>query len=223
MGRRRRSVSPRFNTATLSGVDFAAAGSTITYVDDIDNFTFEEERNGVEEKTDDDDDDDDAGDGNNGGEMDSNGAGGSRTKRGAGGGGSSGSDSSAREIKYDVLKFPHREDGIGGAGGNGGGGGGGAGGGGGGKKGRKDSNRMSDSKQKDPPCKFGVLRYFGDFCLNNFVFLVFDVLVKDIRLKVKDSKKFWSNLPFQVCNGEDFAVPVSGKETSCWNGVSIDK
>ncbi len=49
-----------------------------------------------------------------------------------------------------------------------------------------------------------------------------DKLVKDIRQKVKDSKKFWSNLPFQICNHEDFSVPP-GKETNCWNGYTIDR
>lgn len=46
--------------------------------------------------------------------------------------------------------------------------------------------------------------------------------MKDIRQKVKDSKKFWSNLPFQVCNHEDYAIAV-GSEGNCWNGVTIDK
>lgn len=54
------------------------------------------------------------------------------------------------------------------------------------------------------------------------LFLVMDKLVKDIRLKVKESKKFWTNLPFQVCNGEDYAMAV-GIEGSCWNGVNTDK
>lgn len=49
-----------------------------------------------------------------------------------------------------------------------------------------------------------------------------DKLVKDIRQKVKDSKKFWSNLPFQICNHEDFSVPP-GIEGNCWNGYTIDR
>ncbi|XP_037049741.1 glypican-4 [Bradysia coprophila] len=51
---------------------------------------------------------------------------------------------------------------------------------------------------------------------------VLDKLVKDIRQKVKDSKKFWSNLPFQICNHEDFSVPP-GIEANCWNGYTIDR
>ncbi|KAG4077344.1 hypothetical protein HA402_009745 [Bradysia odoriphaga] len=51
---------------------------------------------------------------------------------------------------------------------------------------------------------------------------VLDKLVKDIRQKVKDSKKFWSNLPFQICNHEDFSVPP-GIEANCWNGHTIDR
>ncbi|KAJ6635212.1 Glypican-4 [Pseudolycoriella hygida] len=51
---------------------------------------------------------------------------------------------------------------------------------------------------------------------------VMDKLVKDIRQKVKDSKKFWSNLPFQICNHEDFSLPP-GVETNCWNGNAVDR
>lgn len=49
-----------------------------------------------------------------------------------------------------------------------------------------------------------------------------DKLVKDIRQKVKDTKKFWSNLPFQICNGEDYAAPPSS-DANCWNGNTIDR
>lgn len=52
---------------------------------------------------------------------------------------------------------------------------------------------------------------------------VIDKLVKDIRQKVKDSKKFWSNLPFQICNQEDYAAAIVGVEGNCWNGHSVDK
>lgn len=60
------------------------------------------------------------------------------------------------------------------------------------------------------------------FLLNCSCFSVMDKLVKDIRQKVKDSKKFWSNLPFQICNHEDFSVPP-GVEGNCWNGYAIDR
>lgn len=49
-----------------------------------------------------------------------------------------------------------------------------------------------------------------------------DKLVKDIRQKVKDTKKFWSNLPFQICNNDEFAAPPSS-DANCWNGVSVDR
>lgn len=49
-----------------------------------------------------------------------------------------------------------------------------------------------------------------------------DKLVKDIRTKVKDSKKFWSNLPFQICNNEDVAASPSN-DMNCWNGNRIDR
>lgn len=51
---------------------------------------------------------------------------------------------------------------------------------------------------------------------------VLDKLVKDIRQKVKDSRKFWSNLPYQICNNEDFAAP-SSSDANCWNGNSVDR
>lgn len=53
--------------------------------------------------------------------------------------------------------------------------------------------------------------------------MVIEKLVKDIRVKVKDSKKFWSNLPFQICNQEEYAPAVVGLEGNCWNGHSVDK
>lgn len=51
---------------------------------------------------------------------------------------------------------------------------------------------------------------------------VLNKLVKDIKQKVKDSKKFWYNLPYQICNNEDLAtLPETGKR--CWNGNSVDR
>lgn len=49
-----------------------------------------------------------------------------------------------------------------------------------------------------------------------------DNLVKDIRNKVKDSKKFWSNLPYQICNNEEVAASPSN-DMNCWNGNKIDR
>lgn len=49
-----------------------------------------------------------------------------------------------------------------------------------------------------------------------------DKLVKDIRTKVKDSKKFWSNLPYQICNNDDIAASPSN-DMNCWNGNKIDR
>lgn len=48
-----------------------------------------------------------------------------------------------------------------------------------------------------------------------------DKLVKDIRAKVKDSKKFWSNLPYQVCNNDE--VAASSSDMNCWNGIKVDR
>lgn len=62
--------------------------------------------------------------------------------------------------------------------------------------------------------------------MNQIISLLFiadmDKLVKDIRQKVKDSKKFWSNLPFQICNHEEFSAPPS-VDANCWNGNTVDR
>lgn len=49
-----------------------------------------------------------------------------------------------------------------------------------------------------------------------------DRLVKDIRQRVKDSKRFWSNLPYMLCNNEEVAAPPSS-DGSCWNGHTVDR
>lgn len=49
-----------------------------------------------------------------------------------------------------------------------------------------------------------------------------DKLVKDIRQKVKDTKKFWTNLPYQICNIDEFAAP-SSSDANCWNGNTVDR
>lgn len=48
-----------------------------------------------------------------------------------------------------------------------------------------------------------------------------DKLVKEIRQKVKDTKKFWSNLPYTACNNDDFAP--AGNSDNCWNGQSVNR
>ncbi|KAF5299389.1 hypothetical protein FQR65_LT09430 [Abscondita terminalis] len=45
-------------------------------------------------------------------------------------------------------------------------------------------------------------------------------LIKDVKQRVKDSRQFWSQLPYQFCNNE--AAPPSFIE-SCWNGTSLGK
>lgn len=46
-----------------------------------------------------------------------------------------------------------------------------------------------------------------------------DKLIKDIRQKLKDSKKFWSNLPYQMCNHEDLAI--TQEHDQCWDGQAV--
>jgi glypican 4 (K-glypican) len=49
-----------------------------------------------------------------------------------------------------------------------------------------------------------------------------DKLIKDIKQKVKDTKKFWSNLPYTMCNNEDVSVGTINQD-NCWNGHSVDR
>uniref|UniRef100_A0A1B6FAD6 Glypican n=1 Tax=Cuerna arida TaxID=1464854 RepID=A0A1B6FAD6_9HEMI len=45
-------------------------------------------------------------------------------------------------------------------------------------------------------------------------------LVKDIRMRVKDTKQFWARLPYQTCNSDPSVANGKVNET-CWNGQSI--
>ncbi|XP_077987611.1 glypican-6-like [Glandiceps talaboti] len=49
-----------------------------------------------------------------------------------------------------------------------------------------------------------------------------DRLVRDIKNKIKLAKKFWSNLPYTVCNDENIAAGVSNEE-DCWNGENKER
>lgn len=165
------------------------------YFDDLDNFSFDE-------------------DGNGGGDVvvyqpdNTDG----RIKRSA-------ADSTNRELKFEPLKFSSRDDVHSDLDSNG--------------KGRKNKNKKKQSSsgtKKDgeenddnkEPSTYTSSIFPITSNIFTSLFLVMDKLVKDIRLKVKESKKFWTNLPFQVCNGEDYAMAV-GIEGSCWNGVNTDK
>ncbi|EEB14597.1 Glypican-6 precursor, putative [Pediculus humanus corporis] len=46
-------------------------------------------------------------------------------------------------------------------------------------------------------------------------------LIRDIRQKVKDSKSFWSYLPYHLCNNEKFAVVMN--DDPCWNGSAVGR
>lgn len=54
---------------------------------------------------------------------------------------------------------------------------------------------------------------------------IMDKLIKDIRQRVRETKKLWSNLPLQMCNLEEFSLPPTqgGAEQKCWNGKSVVK
>ncbi|XP_068158538.1 glypican-4 [Drosophila tropicalis] len=51
---------------------------------------------------------------------------------------------------------------------------------------------------------------------------ILDRIVRDIRQRVKDYKKFWSNLPSSTCSNEDIASS-SDVDGMCWNGHTIDR
>ncbi|XP_064552294.1 glypican-6 [Drosophila montana] len=51
---------------------------------------------------------------------------------------------------------------------------------------------------------------------------ILDKVVRDIRQRVKDYKKFWSNLPISICSNEDIAAS-SDVDGMCWNGHTIDR
>lgn len=47
-------------------------------------------------------------------------------------------------------------------------------------------------------------------------------IIKNIRTKVKDSTKFWSQLPHKICNNNEFALS-NNKDNDCWNGTMIGR
>ncbi|KAH8269935.1 hypothetical protein KR018_000054 [Drosophila ironensis] len=51
---------------------------------------------------------------------------------------------------------------------------------------------------------------------------ILDRIVRDIRQRVKDYKKLWSNLPHSICSNEDIASS-SDVDGMCWNGHTIDR
>ncbi|XP_055856789.1 glypican-4 isoform X3 [Episyrphus balteatus] len=81
-------------------------------------------------------------------------------------------------------------------------------GGGGGGGGRKNKKKQGNRKNDD-----------SDYVTRE---PVLDKLIKEIRQKVKESKKFWSNLPYQICNNEDIAAS-SDADNNCWNGHTVDR
>uniref|UniRef100_W8BCM0 Glypican-6 n=2 Tax=Ceratitis capitata TaxID=7213 RepID=W8BCM0_CERCA len=86
--------------------------------------------------------------------------------------------------------------------GNGRSGGGGAGGRGNQQRRKQQQNRKNDDdNNRDPNL---------------------DKLVREIRQRVKESKKFWSNLPHQICSNEEISTS-SDVDGMCWNGHTIDR
>ncbi|XP_050068709.1 glypican-6 [Anopheles maculipalpis] len=69
------------------------------------------------------------------------------------------------------------------------------------KGGRKQTNDQDEQDNQEP---------------------MIDRMVKDIRQKVSNSKRFWAQLPYMLCNNEDNAEQPAS-DTSCWNGTAIDR
>uniref|UniRef100_A0A182NSP2 Glypican n=1 Tax=Anopheles dirus TaxID=7168 RepID=A0A182NSP2_9DIPT len=142
------------------------------------------------------------------------------SKRSAGANAGGASDSTSRELKYEPLQFPDGDvqftnsngppvSGLAGSSSNGGGNGNTNGGGANGgrpnrrkhKGGRKQTNDQDEQDNQEP---------------------MIDRMVKDIRQKVSNSKRFWTQLPYMLCNNDELAEQPSN-DASCWNGTAVDR
>ncbi|XP_052866854.1 glypican-6 [Anopheles cruzii] len=131
--------------------------------------------------------------------------------------GSGAADSTSQELKYEPLQFSDGDVQFTNSNGPPMGGlpnhhpaGDASGGGGGGsgrpsrrknKNGRKPSTEQDEQDNQEP---------------------MIDRLVKDIRQKVRDSKRFWAQLPYMLCSNEEIAEQKINEDT-CWNGTAIDR
>lgn len=135
------------------------------------------------------------------------------SKRSAGGSGAG--DSTSRELKYEPLQFSDGDVQFTNSNGpplipalspsgsidsNGGGGGGRA-------NRRKNKNGRKPTADQDEQDNQEPM---------------IDRLVKDIRQKVRDSKRFWAQLPYMLCNNEDIAEQDQN-DASCWNGTAVNR
>ncbi|RZB40019.1 Glypican domain containing protein, partial [Asbolus verrucosus] len=48
----------------------------------------------------------------------------------------------------------------------------------------------------------------------------FQKLIKEIKLKVRETRQFWAHLPYQYCN--NMTAPLTSDD-QCWNGTSLGK
>lgn len=102
----------------------------------------------------------------------------------------------SQEIKIEPLKFPQRENYQG-------------------TRNRGGSGRNSNNRNSQLYTNSGNSRN------DNSKEPSLDKLIKEIRQKVKDTKKFWSNLPYTACNSEE--LPTAGNSDSCWNGQTVNR
>ncbi|CAO1419499.1 unnamed protein product [Diamesa hyperborea] len=133
-----------------------------------------------------------------------------------------GSNQRNQEIKYEPIMFPRNENIANnnhGTNNNRGGGGGNRRGSSSNNSNTKNNNNNSNQNNNNNNENRGT---FNRGKSDNNRESMLDKLVKDIRQKVKDSKKFWSNLPYQVCNNDEVAAPASNSD-NCWNGKNVDR
>uniref|UniRef100_A0A182QIC9 Glypican n=1 Tax=Anopheles farauti TaxID=69004 RepID=A0A182QIC9_9DIPT len=132
-------------------------------------------------------------------------------KRSAGSANGGGGDSTSRELKYEPLQFSDGDVQFTNSNGppvSGGGSNSNANGANGGrpnrrkhKGGRKQSSEQDEQENQEP---------------------MIDRMVKDIRQKVSNSKRFWTQLPYMLCNNDELAEPPAN-DASCWNGTAVDR
>lgn len=114
-------------------------------------------------------------------------------------------------VRFSNENYAKNDQGGSGNGRNGSGGGGGGGGVGRGSKsrGRGSKSRMDYDVNMEP---------------------TLDKLIKDIKQRVRETKKMWSNLPLQICNSAEFNLAplattplpsATSNQPKCWNGKAV--
>lgn len=137
-----------------------------------------------------------------------------RISKRAAGTNADGGDSTSRELKYEPLQF---SDGdvqftnsngppVSGSTGNSAGSGDGSAAGARANRRKQKGGRKQASEQDEQDIQEPMI----------------DRMVRDIRQKVSNSRRFWTQLPYMLCNNEEVAEPPAN-DASCWNGTTVDR